>query len=201
MTTSHTPFTAVALQKGFGRKSAPARSLIPALLAALPLADGSQPHLPACVPLSPELPAQVLCRVYKQPSETDAARLLFVTQTYYTLVIKRLLLAFLHRDPHDPTDWIRGTAFTADGLSDPAPCRCYDWPATRLTPALIAALGSLDAITAFTFDDPPPDALKTLYHDLFPRQIRHRLAEYYTPDWLAQYLLERVGLQPGMRLN
>ncbi|MGC9107207.1 MAG: Eco57I restriction-modification methylase domain-containing protein [Infirmifilum sp.] len=38
------------------------------------------------------------------------------------------------------------------------------------------------------------DLLKRLYQNLVPREIRHSLGEYYTPDWLADYLLDRVGL-------
>jgi hypothetical protein len=37
------------------------------------------------------------------------------------------------------------------------------------------------------------DLLKHLYHQLFPRSVRHDLGEYYTPDWLAELVLDRVG--------
>ncbi len=37
------------------------------------------------------------------------------------------------------------------------------------------------------------DVLKRLYQNIVPRRIRHDLGEYYTPDWLAQYLLNRLG--------
>ncbi len=33
------------------------------------------------------------------------------------------------------------------------------------------------------------DLLKKLYHGLLPREIRHDLGEYYTPDWLAERLI------------
>ncbi len=33
------------------------------------------------------------------------------------------------------------------------------------------------------------DLLKKLYHGLLPREIRHDLGEYYTPDWLAERLV------------
>lgn len=34
--------------------------------------------------------------------------------------------------------------------------------------------------------------LKRLYHGLFPREVRHDLGEYYTPDWLAERLLAQL---------
>jgi hypothetical protein len=35
--------------------------------------------------------------------------------------------------------------------------------------------------------------LKKLYQYLVPKEVRHRLGEYYTPDWLAELLLNEVG--------
>lgn len=38
------------------------------------------------------------------------------------------------------------------------------------------------------------DLLKRLYQNLVPKKIRHDLGEYYTPDWLAELLLNEAGL-------
>ena len=38
------------------------------------------------------------------------------------------------------------------------------------------------------------DLLKRLYQNLVPGEIRHKLGEYYTPDWLAELVLDEVGL-------
>jgi len=38
------------------------------------------------------------------------------------------------------------------------------------------------------------DLLKRLYQNLAPRGIRKRLGEFYTPDWLAELLLNEAGL-------
>lgn len=37
------------------------------------------------------------------------------------------------------------------------------------------------------------DLLKKLYQQLFPKSIRHDLGEYYTPDWLAEHVLNELG--------
>jgi hypothetical protein len=46
------------------------------------------------------------------------------------------------------------------------------------------------------------DLLKKLYQQLFPKSVRHDLGEYYTPDWLAEYVLDEVGYDgnPDKRL-
>ncbi|MEM0461913.1 MAG: hypothetical protein QW318_06935, partial [Candidatus Caldarchaeum sp.] len=38
------------------------------------------------------------------------------------------------------------------------------------------------------------DLLKRLYEALIPRDVRHKLGEFYTPDWLAELVLDEVGL-------
>jgi type II restriction/modification system DNA methylase subunit YeeA len=38
------------------------------------------------------------------------------------------------------------------------------------------------------------DLLKKLYQNLVPRDIRHNLGEYYTPDWLAELIINEVEL-------
>lgn len=37
------------------------------------------------------------------------------------------------------------------------------------------------------------DLLKEFYSGIMDEQLRHDIGEYYTPDWLAQYVLERTG--------
>lgn len=44
--------------------------------------------------------------------------------------------------------------------------------------------------------------MKDLYQGLLPRPVRHALGQYFTPDWLAERLLEELGYegQPALRL-
>ncbi len=46
------------------------------------------------------------------------------------------------------------------------------------------------------------DLLKQLYQQLFPKSVRHDLGEYYTPDWLAELVLDEIGYDgdPDKRL-
>jgi hypothetical protein len=37
------------------------------------------------------------------------------------------------------------------------------------------------------------DLFKRLYQNLVPRDVRHSIGEYFTPDWLAELLLDEVG--------
>jgi hypothetical protein len=54
----------------------------------------------------------------------------------------------------------------------------------------------LDEYNPGTFSENPAqsrDLLKKLYQQLFPKSVRHDLGEYYTPDWLADHVLNELG--------
>ncbi len=71
---------------------------------------------------------------------------------------------------------------------------------------VLARLADYNPVTVR--DDPHSarDLLKKLYHYLLPRDIRHDLGEFYTPDWLAERLLTQLGEplfqmpRPGARI-
>ncbi|MGD2144996.1 MAG: N-6 DNA methylase, partial [Anaerolineae bacterium] len=66
-------------------------------------------------------------------------------------------------------------------------------------------VGDLSNYSLVTLDVDPEqtrDLLKNLYQNLMPRKLRHALGEYYTPDWLAERVLNQLGMQgdPDERL-
>lgn len=54
---------------------------------------------------------------------------------------------------------------------------------------LIRQLSAFNPAPLSTDREEARDLFKKLYHALLPREIRHNLGEYYTPDWLAEHLL------------
>ena len=70
----------------------------------------------------------------------------------------------------------------------------YGWeePIEQAIRGVIHRLTEYDPATLAIDPDETRDLLKKLYHYLLPRQVRHNLGEYYTPDWLAQRLLNQV---------
>ena len=57
---------------------------------------------------------------------------------------------------------------------------------------LLNRLDDYDPTTLTIHPEETRDLFKKLYHYLLPREVRHNLGEYYTPDWLAQRLLTQV---------
>jgi len=57
---------------------------------------------------------------------------------------------------------------------------------------LVSRLSEYDPGTLELAPENARDLLKKLYHYLLPREIRHDLGEYYTPDWLAERLVRQT---------
>jgi SAM-dependent methyltransferase len=70
-----------------------------------------------------------------------------------------------------------------------------DWSADieRAIRDMIARLNQYDPQTLELLPDETRDIFKRLYQFLVPKQIRHDLGEYYTPDWLADRCLNQLG--------
>lgn len=62
-----------------------------------------------------------------------------------------------------------------------------------------AALDEYDPATLTVDPDQNRDLLKELYQELFPKQLLHDLGEYYTPDWLARYVIAHTGFSGDPR--
>ncbi len=61
---------------------------------------------------------------------------------------------------------------------------------------IVRALSAFEPATPILEPDWTRDLLKKLYEMIVPRKLRHDLGEFYTPDWLAGYLIDRSGY-PG----
>ncbi|MCK5126166.1 MAG: N-6 DNA methylase [candidate division Zixibacteria bacterium] len=46
-------------------------------------------------------------------------------------------------------------------------------------------------------DNETADVLQNLYQSILPKQVRHRLGEYYTPYWLAAHVLRQTRVSGG----
>jgi hypothetical protein len=75
----------------------------------------------------------------------------------------------------------------------------------RCADAIRTMTKSLDQFDPTTLSVDPAesrDLLKQLYQQLFPKAVRHDLGEYYTPDWLAELVLNELDYDgnPDKRL-
>ncbi len=71
----------------------------------------------------------------------------------------------------------------------------FSWVAREST-GFKAARMMLERLAAYELSKVDEDILKALYQGLVDPEKRHDLGEYYTPDWLAEYIIEDVLDKP-----
>jgi len=156
-----------------------------------------------------------------RPEGVDAPRLFFAIHTYFSFLVKniaRLVLqayagGALGATPLTTMANLQGEAlrreleklesggiFRTLGLKNLLEGDFFSWYLDawdgEIEEALRLTLGRLADYNPVTVQDDPysaRDLLKKLYHYLLPRQIRHDLGEFYTPDWLAERLLAQLN--------
>jgi SAM-dependent methyltransferase len=151
--------------------------------------------------------------------EPDPLRLFFCIHTYYATFIKLLAVqiasyyAFpmlgtgLYQVASYASDNLRaylekmerGGVFADFGVSNFLEGDFFGWYldlwGEEIDQAIRQVITQLALYSLVTLDVDPEetrDLLKKLYQNLMPRKLRHALGEYYTPDWLAERLLNQL---------
>jgi hypothetical protein len=153
--------------------------------------------------------------VYDTPKP---AELLFSVHTYYALFMKLLaseIVAFFHQLPpplqkiiqastsnrlrREMEELESGSIFRHLNITNFLEGDLFAWyPSTWCEPIekLVRDMVTrLDGYNPGTLQEDPAgsrDLLKKLYQQLFPKSVRHDLGEYYTPDWLAEHVLNQL---------
>ena len=165
-----------------------------------------------------------LAKAYGVPESVDFQSLLFCVHTYFAFLMKLIaaeLLTLRESDyassysarlVHASRDKLAeelnyiedGSVFAQRGISNFIEGDFFRWYTDCLTSDtetaikdIARSLAGFEPATSTIDPASAHDLLKTLYQYLLPRAVRHRLGEYYTPDWLAELLLDRTGYSGG----
>ncbi len=152
------------------------------------------------------------------PRTRRQAELLFAVHTYYALFMKLLaaeIVAFFHKLPtplqkmmaattsaklkREIADLEAGSIFRHLNITNFLEGDLFAWyagvwsdPIEKLVRDMVARLDDYNPGTLSEDPAGSRDLLKKLYQQLFPSSVRHDLGEYYTPDWLAEHVLDQL---------
>jgi hypothetical protein len=120
---------------------------------------------------------------------------LFIDHTL--LVIEAELIAHLvlgvNPNDHSPEEVISGAIFRRSGIFNVVAQDFFDWVGgSEDGRALVKSL-TLE-LQQFDWTDIDHDVLKSLYEAVIDKETRKGLGEYYTPDWLAEKVIEELDI-------
>lgn len=147
-----------------------------------------------------------------------AAELLFAVHSYYAIFMKLLaseIAAYFHKLPtplqkmiqasssnalkRELEDLEAGSIFRHLNITNFLEGDLFAWyipvwsePIEQLVRGMVARLDDYNPGTLSEDPAGSRDLLKKLYQQLFPKSVRHDLGEYYTPDWLADHVLNEL---------
>lgn len=163
-----------------------------------------------------------LAQFYGVHGKPEPAPLLFAVHTYYAILIKLLaaeIVSFFNpwmprqierllnastsaKLKRELEELERGGIFYQMGITNFLEGDLFSWylaiwdaPIEQVVRRMMT---KLDEYNPGTFSEDPVqsrDLLKKLYQQLFPKSVRHDLGEYYTPDWLAEHVLNELGYE------
>ena len=124
---------------------------------------------------------------------------LFVEHTYLVLVAILIAHIVIGFDPVElgqaPATTLSGQLFAKSGIRGVGEAGFFDWVldvpnGDRIVSDLARRL------SVFAWIGVDHDVLKALYQSVIEPETRHRLGEYYTPDWLAHRIVQMVVTEP-----
>jgi hypothetical protein len=124
---------------------------------------------------------------------------LFVEHTLLVAMAEIIGHAVVGIDPTDtsvaPVTLLSGRLFADAQIGGVIEADFFDWPAeVEGGEVFVRALAR--RLTRFAWEHVENDVMKVLYESVIAAEQRHRLGEYYTPDWLAELIVEETITDP-----
>ena len=169
----------------------------------------------------------VLAEIYGLPADSDFQVILFCVHTYFALLMKLIAAELLsisegsfgssfsselaHSSKEELlkqlTDIEDGGIYNKRGISNFLEGDFFRWyleafGSPRLQDAvrnIARDISEFEPATTMIEPEVTRDLLKRLYQYLVPDIVRHHLGEYYTPDWLAELVLNEAGYRGDTR--
>ena len=175
---------------------------------------------------NPAKPAETLAKIYGIEGETDFQKLLFSVHTYFVFLMKLIAVELLslsenpikssfsddlaHAEKEALLEKLNdiesGGAYARRRITNFLEGDFFRWYLDAVSPRveqsirdIARALADFEPGTATIAPESHRDLLRRLYQYLVPPEVRHNLGEFYTPDWLAELVIDEAGYDGNPR--
>jgi hypothetical protein len=150
-----------------------------------------------------------LAMMYSLSDTIEIKKSLFILQTYYSIVIKLLIHNLLESltDPtsspkkpkykNELTALFSGNRYSNYFIDNFFEIHFFEWFILsedfniNFIHDIINELDTYETTASVIKPEIVSDVLKKVYSNLIPRGLRHLMGEYYTPDWLVDFTIEK----------
>ena len=167
-----------------------------------------------------EKSAEETADLYQLPAGVRLKQLLFAIHTFYAFLMKIISIELVSlQDKSTIKSFVKGLTavdddelknrlsylesgadFNAQGIINFLEADFFSWyldgwesDIANVFRGIVNALSDFESATLILEPEWTRDLLQRLYELLVPRKLRHDLGEYYTPDWLAGYVVDKSG--------
>ncbi|PIV54994.1 hypothetical protein COY52_06275 [Candidatus Desantisbacteria bacterium CG_4_10_14_0_8_um_filter_48_22] len=167
-----------------------------------------------------EKSAEKTAQLYKMPGGSRLQQLLFAIHTFYAFLMKLMAIELISLQRKSTIESFvkdasalsddklkeklayleSGAGFTAEGIENFLEADFFSWyldgwdsGIANIFRDVIRALSDFEPATPILEPEWTKDLLQNLYEAIVPQELRHDLGEYYTPDWLAGYVVDKSG--------
>lgn len=155
-----------------------------------------------------------IVEAYNLPADIsiDTKRYLFSLQTYFNILLKLLVNSFLNQiiNPSFTTKTTLST-FEIHKLFEGRnseqqkfvdnffEVHFYEWFTyserfdNEIVNSTLELLDSFEVSTYVLKPETIQDILQEIYMELIPKELRHLMGEYFSPDWIVEFVLDSVG--------
>ncbi|MGA2913119.1 MAG: N-6 DNA methylase [Methanoregula sp.] len=119
----------------------------------------------------------------------------FISQTYLMILVRLLIGRYLVQKDHQYIEILNGRLFEKQGITIIEE-DFFSWVLNpNIQPQIKNLIGVIsEALDCYDLESVNEDIFKEIYQDIIKKGDRHRLGEYYTPEWLAELtLLEAIN--------
>ncbi|MEW6409149.1 MAG: N-6 DNA methylase [Nitrospirota bacterium] len=167
-----------------------------------------------------EKSAEETAKLYQLPGGIRLKQLLFAIHTFYAFLMKIIAIELVSLQRGSSIEsFVRGLGAMGDnelfkklsylesggdfvdrGIVNFLEADFFSWYldgwSSQIANAfrnIVRTLSDFEPATPILEPEWTRDLLQKLYEVIVPRKLRHDLGEYYTPDWLAGYVVEKSG--------
>jgi N-6 DNA Methylase len=116
--------------------------------------------------------------------------LVFCLETYYTIILRCLAFKIVFKEQKLDISSFDTALFKEKGIENYFCKPYFNW-FTAITTILNDINNDMVQYQHY-LKNPETDFIKSIFESVFPSPVRHAMGEFYTPDWLANFVIETI---------